>query len=176
MKSKTNTQNKFSNDWIRTLASSHRDKKLETCIEKITEILAHEGSNSSNTGFSSEEGLYLDRYMQICSRGNRSQTKPSVDIVVVTHKNLVTMIEAKLNATTLQSIKRKDLYDKLLATKGIINDCAYSHVINNKSFVLLSDKNFQQSYSKLRRLLNNDPHIIPWQVSDFLDFVRNNKE
>jgi hypothetical protein len=67
------------------------------------QILAHEGSTPNNTGFSSEEGLYLDRYMQNCSRGNKSQTQPSVDIVIVTHKNLVTMIEAKLKATLLVS-------------------------------------------------------------------------
>lgn len=167
-----NTQNKYSNEGLHHLARSCQFSGMTEFIERIDAILHKEMKKVKLTGFTYEEGIALDEFVEMLATKTKTDKFSSVDIVVVTCKNFVSFVEAKLKVGDADNVSHKEMLNKISGTRNLMNSCDFPKQINQFTHVLLDDIHYQQNVSKLRNKMSNDPKIIPWKVSDFLRFIR----
>lgn len=175
MRSKTNTQKGYSNSGLHRLANSCKYSFLKNCVESLDSILQHEHYKNRDTKFHGEEGIYTDKFMSNFAQKNQSDIQSSVDIIIVTCNNYVSLLEAKFDSKQVRNIKHKEIQSKIASTKKLLIDCPYPHDINKYTYILLDDKNYHQNVTRLRRAMSNDTKIRTWRVSDMLQFMQKNE-
>lgn len=156
-----------SNDVI--FAYADKNPGIKPFLQEIAAILLNEDKGNARrkkkkpTPFSNEFGIYLDDYIRSTKPHQLNHT---TDMVVGLSPKHLLLVEIKLNSKNTENISFSDLKAKYQSSRNILN------TTNDFSFckemiLIISDKNFEQNFSKLRRICNNDPNYIPQTINKF---------
>lgn len=86
-------------------------------------LLKREGCADSENLFTDEQKAIALDDVQICrARANKSNVKPSTDILLCIYKNKVFLAEAKFRVENVKNISKREIEEKLAGSKELIED------------------------------------------------------
>lgn len=138
---------------------------MEKSVKSIKEILRNEKCRDKHK-FSDEMALDLDQVEVETKRGT-SDRNNTIDFVVGLENKQLLLVEAKFEVQNVSNIV-SDFMDKLIHSKRILTNNPNIRSIYKKEIILLSKKNFQQNYNRLRTMLASKSRTTePQTVSIF---------
>lgn len=141
------------------------DSIMQNSLSQIKKILEKEHCKEK-TNFTDEMALNLD-FVEIKRQKGTSERGNTVDFVVGLENKHLLLVEAKFQVKNVANIV-SDILDKIDHSKRILTNNPNFISFYKQEIILLNNKDFQQNYNKLRRMLiSKSITIEPQTISNF---------